>query len=153
MKPIHSFSSVARFFMLIIFLFGCSQFMSCGSKGGDPGLTVAEQVKAKLIAHSWKVITVTVDGVDKTTLFTNFSITFAATSFTTTNGGLVWPSSSTWSFTDTNATAFTRGDGLIVQLLEATDTSLKMGLTWNKNTFGPGRIESVSGQHVFVMGK
>lgn len=152
MKSIHIFSSVIRCAIAILFLFACSQFMACSSGEPTPKST-PDQVTAKLTASPWKVRTVTVDGTDQSTLFNNFSIAFTATGFTTTNGGLVWPSNSTWSFTDANATAFERGDGLIIQLLDVSNTSLKMGLTWSKNTIGPGRIESVSGQHAFVMGK
>jgi hypothetical protein len=64
----------------------------------------------------------------------------------------VWPSGS-WSFTDANATAFNRGDGISVQLTTLTETSLVMSLAWNKNTLGSGRVESIKGQHVFTMGK
>ena len=50
-------------------------------------------------------------------------------------------------------TAIKRDDGLVVTLQEVTDTSLKLALTWTKTTLGSGRIESVSGQHVFSFGK
>jgi hypothetical protein len=139
----------------LLFLLACSNLISCGSSNSDPAPTTktpAELATAKLVASPWKVNTVTVDGVDKTTLFTNFTITFAASSYTQTNGGPVWPSGS-WSFTDANATAFSRGDGISVQLTTLTENSLVMSLTWNKKTFGPGRIESIIGQHIFTMGK
>lgn len=130
--------------------------MNCSSGGGDdpaPEKTAAELTTAKLTASQWKVGSVTVDGVDQSALFKSFNITFTATSFSTTNGGVVWPSSSNWLFTDANATGFSRNDGITVQLQEITDSSLKMSLAWSKNTLGPGRIESVKGQHVFTMGK
>jgi hypothetical protein len=147
---------IIRSIVVIVFLFACSQLISCGGGGGDdptPEKTKAEEVTAKLTASQWKVGSVTVDGVDQSSLFKNFNITFSSTNFTTTNGGVVWPASSNWSFTDTNATGFSRSDGITVQLQEITDTSLKMSMAWSKNTLGPGRIESVKGQHVFTMGK
>ncbi len=152
-KRIYNFLTLAHFSIVIAFLFGCLQFMACGG-GDDPVPSKSEEVTTKLTAGVWKVGTVTVDGVDQSALFKNFSITFTTSGFTTANGGVVWPASSNWSFTDANATAFTRvADGLTVQIQEVTDTSLKMSMTWSKNTFGPGRIESIKGQHLFVMGK
>ena len=156
MKHIYNFSTIIRSVIAIAFLVACAQFMSCGSGGGDdpaPEKTAAELTTAKLTASQWKVGSVTVDGVDQSALFKSFNITFTATSFSTTNGGVVWPASSNWSFTDANATGFSRSDGITVQLQEITDTSLKMSMAWSKNTLGPGRIESVKGQHVFTMGK
>jgi hypothetical protein len=155
MKLTDNFSTIIRSTIAIAFLLACSQLISCGGGGGDPEpeKTKAEEVTAKLTAGQWKVGLVTVDGVDQSALFKSFNITFTATSFSTTNGGVVWPASSTWSFTDANATGFSRSDGITVQLQEITDTSLKMSMAWSKNTLGPGRIESVKGQHVFTMGK
>ena len=156
MRLTYNFHIIIRTIFAIVFLFACSQLISCGGGGGDdpiPEKTKAEEVTAKLTASQWKVGSVTVDGVDQSSLFKNFNITFSSTNFTTTNGGVVWPASSNWSFTDTNATGFSRSDGITVQLQEITDTSLKMSMAWSKNTLGPGRIESVKGQHVFTMGK
>jgi hypothetical protein len=156
MKLTYIFSTIIRSTIAIAFLFACSQLISCGGGGGDdpaPEKTAAELTTAKLTASQWKVGSVTVDGVDQSALFKSFNITFTATSFSTTNGGVVWPASSNWSFTDANATGFSRSDGITVQLQEITDTSLKMSMAWSKNTLGPGRIESVKGQHVFTMGK
>jgi hypothetical protein len=153
MKLTYNFPTIIRSIIAIAFLVACSQFMNCGSGGGDdpaPEKTAAELTTAKLTASPWKVGSVTVDGVDQ---FKNFTITFSGTNFTTTNGGVVWPASSNWGFTDDNATGFSRSDGITVQLQEITDTSLKMSMAWSKNTLGTGRIESVKGQHVFTMGK
>jgi len=152
MKPISKFFSEVRYFTALAFLCGVSAIFTGCSKGSDAAPSQADQVKATLMASPWKIKTMTVDGVDKTSLFTNFSITFSATGYTTTKGGPVWPTTDSWSFTDASATAFNRGDGITVQLLEATTSSLKMSFAWNKNTFGPGRVESVSGQTVFAMG-
>ena len=155
MKTTTGYSSLIRCSTLILLL-GCLQFTSCGSSNSDPAptptKTPAELATTKLTSSPWKVSSVSVDGVDKTSLFTNFNITFTASNYTQTNGGPVWPSGS-WSFTDANATAFNRGDGISVQLTTLTETSLVMSLAWNKNTLGSGRVESIKGQHVFAMGK
>jgi hypothetical protein len=144
---------------------------SCGGDGGDdpdpkdPELTQGEKVVASLVKSSWKVASVTVDGADQLNLFTDFTIQFSPSSssngkpsfsgsYSTTKGGPVWPSSGNWTIGDVNAAgSFQRSDGITVTLSQVTETSLKMTLTWSKNTFGPGRSESIKGQHVFTMSK
>ena len=93
------------------------------------------------------------DGADKTDIYGDLSLKFTSSVFTSTNGEALWPASGTWTFTTDDATAIKRDDGLVVTLQEVTDTSLKLALTWSKTTLGSGRIESVSGQHVFSFGK
>lgn len=145
---------VIHSFMAIAFLFACLQFMACSKSSNDPApKTQAEQVTTKLTASQWKLSGVTVDGTDQSALFKSLTISFSTSGFTASNGGLVWPSSNTWSFTDSNATTFLRGDGITVSIQEITDTSLKMSLAWSKNTLGPGRTNSIKGQHLFTMGK
>ena len=127
---------------------------SCGGGGGDPTPTPVskqDEVKAKLTSPTWKMQSVTVDGADKTTLYKDLTLKFTASGFTSTNGGAIWPATGTWTFTSTEATAIKRDDGLEVKLQEVTDASLKLGLTWSKTTLG--RVESVSGAHVFSFGK
>ena len=153
MKPTSYIMSIKILFSMAVLLYMGAHLISCG--GDDPVQepTKGELALKSLTASSWNVKSVTVDGVDQSTLFKNFTITFSSANFTTTNGGVVWPVSSNWSFTDDNATGFSRSDGITVQLKEITDTSLKMSMAWSKNTLGPGRIESVKGQHVFTMTK
>ena len=140
-----------RSLFTLLLLAAMSQFIACDS-GGEPSATAEEKVKALLMAKPWKIKSMTVDGVDKSSLFTNFTITFSSGTYSTTNGGVEWPAVDSWSFTSNDATSFTRGDGIVVMLTEVTDTSLKLSFTWSKNTFGPGRAESVSGQTVFALG-
>lgn len=126
----------------------------CGCKGSDtPALSKKDEVTATLTKSAWVIKTVTVDGVDKTSIYPNIGLTFTSSAFTTTNGGPIWPTSGTWSFTTADATAIQRNDGLVVTIQEATATSLKLALSWTKTTLGGGRVESVSGQHVFNFGK
>lgn len=143
---------------------------SCGGDGGtdptpEPEPTAGEKVLINLVASAWKMKSVAVDGVDKSSLFTGLTISFTSSassngkptafsgSFTTTNGGPVWPASGNWTITDQTTGASLSRDGLAIQLTEVTESSLKMSLNWNKDTFGPGRVESIKGQHVFTMGK
>jgi hypothetical protein len=125
-------------------------FSGCSS---DKAISKQEEVTAALTSGAWKVKTVTVDGVDKTSTYKDLSLTFTATSFTSTNGGVIWPASGTFTFTDANATAIKRNDNLEIQIQEATATSLKLGLNWTKTTLGSGRVESIGGLHVFSFSK
>ena len=142
------YSSAFTCMMLLLLIAGCG--------GSDPTPTPVskqDEVKAKLTLPTWKMQSVTVDGADKTSLYKDLTLKFTASGFTSTNGGVIWPATGTWSFTTADATAVKRDDGLVVTLQEVTDTSLKLALTWSKTTLGSGRIESVSGQHVFSFGK
>jgi len=154
--------TIFRKIIAVIFLFTTTasiltQLSSCGGDGGgDPTPTPVskqDEVKAKLTSPTWKMVSVSVDGTDKTSLYKDLSLKFTATGFTSTSGGAIWPASGTWSFTSAEATAIKRDDGLEVTLQEVTDTSLKLALTWSKTTIGPGRAESVNGKHVFSFGK
>jgi len=145
-----AFNSIkTRFNITTLALIALGFLSSCDSSDDVPALSKMDEVKAILIASPWKVNTVSVDGVDKTITYKDLGLTFTETGFTAVSGGPVWPASGTWSFTSATATAFTRNDGLEVSIEEATATSLKLALTWNKNTIGQGRQQSISGQHVF----
>jgi hypothetical protein len=143
-KWVLTFLSSATLIILIL-LSGCS--------GGDPTVSKQDEVKSKLTSPTWKMQSVIVDGTDQSGVYKDLSLKFSATGFTSTNGGAVWPASGTWAFTNENATAVKRDDGLEVQLLEVSETSLKLALLWSKTTLGHGRSKSVSGQHEFTFAK
>jgi hypothetical protein len=130
-----------------IILLAAFTFLS-GCKGGDDP-TPQEVTTQQLVAPNWKLTSVLVDGVDKISFFTNMTLKFTATNYTTTNGGVVWPASGTWIFTDDTARKIKRNDNLEVTITEITETSLKLSLTWATGTFGSGRVSSVAGNHVF----
>lgn len=120
---------------------------SCGGGGSTPSAT--EVTTNQLKANTWRISTVTVDGVDQTTLFTGMTLSFTATDYTTTNGKAVWPASGTWSFIDNTAKKIKRSDNLEVTIAEVSSTTLKLSLNWATGTLGTGRVESVAGNHVF----
>ena len=146
-------NALAYLLLAIVTLTGL--FASCKSSSGDPAPVVSkeDEVSALLTSATWKMSSVTVDGTDKTSIYKDLKLTFTSAGFTSVNGGAVWPASGTWDFTSAEATSIKRNDGVEVTLQEVTNTGLKLALTWSKNTLGPGRIESVSGQHVFSFGK
>jgi hypothetical protein len=136
--------------LLVTLLAAASILSSCD--GDDPAPS-ANDVRAKLTASTWKMSAVTVDGTDQTALYKDLVLTFTNTAYSSVKGGAVWPASGTWSFTTTDATAILRNDGVVATIQELTDKAMKLELVWSKNTLGPGRIQSVSGKHIFTFGK
>lgn len=139
-----------RIVILVFVASAIFQLESCSKT--EPKPTETKVVKGKLTNSTWILQDVTVDGVDQTAVYQGLTINFTETTYTTTNGGLVWPASGTWSFTDGTATTIKRDDGMEVGV-GVTDTSLKLTLTWAKATLGTGRVGSVKGLHVFTMKK
>ncbi len=146
MKSIKIFSSI---FYFAIF-FGLGSLNSCSSGGDDP--TPASDSFALLQSGKWKMQSVSIDGINNTTLFKGMTLTFNASSFAATNGEPVWPSTGTWTKGSDNS-SFTRGDGVIVKLDNLTETSATLTLNWTKTTLSGGRVNSISGNHVFVFMK
>lgn len=142
-------ANILKLFLAIglISLFG---IQSC--KKDDPKPT--EVAQNQLIGDgnkTWKIQSVAVDGIDQTALFAAMTIKFSSTGYTTSGGGVVWPTPGTWNFVDDTATGFFRGDGIQVQLI-VSETSLKLSLPWTLATFGGGRASSIAGAHVFTFG-
>jgi hypothetical protein len=138
-------------FLITAFMLG-SAVLLVNCKHKDPEPSQEEIVKSQLTSSTWTLQSVTVDGVDQTSVYQGLTLKFTETTYTTTKGGLVWPASGTWSFTDDTATTIKRDDGTEIKT-EATDTSLRLTLTWAKTTLGSGRIGSVKGLHVFTFKK
>lgn len=135
--------SVAAFAILI-------SISSCGGGGGGD---TTPDLSALLKSGTWKIGTVTVDGANETDLFTGMTLTFGASSFSSTNADPVWPASGTWTL-NAAAKTITRGDALVVNIgNNLSATALTLTLDWDKTTFGGGRIGSIEGAYVFTFGK
>ncbi len=132
--------------MIVMVLF----IQSC--KTDDPTIAEVDRVATLLKANSWKMQSVIVDGTDKTTVYAGLTLGFTATSYTSSNGGLVWPASGTWTFADDTGKVINRNDGVIITVEEISTTKLSLKLNWAKTTLG-GRITGVAGNHTFVFGK
>ena len=124
---------------------------SCGGSD-DPTQLETDRVRALLASGTWKIQNVKVDNVDKTSSFTGLQLTFTQTAYTSTNGNIVWPATGTWAFTSDEATAFTRGDGVIVNIDQVSGSNLVLSLNWD-GTLGAGRTSSVDGKHTFTFSK
>jgi hypothetical protein len=148
---INKLKAFAFFITFVTFVFS---FGSCLDDTKSTVEVVKEEVvKAKLTASPWKIGQVTVGGVDQSSLYPNLVITFTEKGFTTVNGGVIWPATGTWVFTSSNATSIETSNGLMIDIAEITDTTLKLVLQWDKTTIGTGRSKSISGLHVFSFGK
>jgi hypothetical protein len=135
--------SIGCLYAFLIMINGCKK------KSEDPQPSKQEEIKSKLIAATWKVQSVTVNGVDKTDIYKNLTLKFTTSNYSSTNGLPVWPSSGGWSFTNGDASVFRGDDGIDVDILEVSATNLKLGLDWNTTTIGSGRVGSVKGDHIF----
>lgn len=134
-------------YLSFVFAIGGMAFISsCG--GDEPSAT--ELMTKKLIVHPWILSSATVDATDKTSTYSGLSITFTKTGFTATNGLPVWPTSGTWEFTDKKGSEFITNDDLVVEIVQATSTTLTLSFSWDVTTFEPGRTKSVDGNHVFT---
>jgi hypothetical protein len=133
--------------LLVMFLGSCGEEVEPSAEEQNTELLMGTASTGK----TWKVQSVTVDGVDKSSLFTGMTIRFSKGNMTVTNGGVVWPATGTWTFSTSEATTIKLGNGTEIGL-EVSETILKLTLTWTKNTFGPGRVSSVAGKHVFTFG-
>ena len=112
--------------------------LTAACSGDDPKPNELEEAKRKLTSVTWNVKVVTVDGVDKTSMYDGLTLKFTSASFVSSGGKPVWPSSGTWLFKDDAGTLIDRGDGVQLNINELTDDKLSLSLDWNSTTFGGG---------------
>jgi len=127
-------------------------FSNCGDTKKDPVPTEAEKTTKLLTAATWKLQSLTIDGVSDNNFFKGLTITFSATGYTTTNGDPIWPASGTWDYADgpTSARKIKRNDNVEVTIDEITASNLTLSLQWDKTTTG-GRTSSIPGKHIFKL--
>jgi hypothetical protein len=126
-------------------------FSNCGSDDAEP--SEADRIGTLLRSGTWKVKTVIVDDVDKTSLYEHLALTVGKTTYSTSNGVNVWPASGGWNFTDESATFIRRDDGVVITVREVTTTKLVLSFDWRDTTLGPGRTTSMQGTYVFTFEK
>jgi hypothetical protein len=127
-------------------------FSNCGDSKKDPEPTEAEKTTKLLTAATWKLQSLTIDGVSDSNFFKGLTISFTETGFSTTNGDPIWPATGTWSYTDGTTTArkIKRNDNVEVAIDEITATGLTLSIQWDKTTTG-GRTNSIAGKHIFKL--
>ena len=142
--------------MMVLILLG--SFLSCKKDDPAPAKTEVEKVTEMLTSGGgWGTTLVTIDGVDVTEdLFSGFSITFNASTFTTTGISPVWLRQDTWTFKDETARIIIRGqDNKEITITEISATQLKLAMEWDQTTteIEGGRKRSLKGKHEFVLNK
>jgi hypothetical protein len=118
-----------------------------------PEPTGAEKNEELLKGGAWDLTSVTVNGVDRTSVYEGLTVSFSSSGFTATNGGAIWPSNGTWSFNNDEGVTMTRNDGAEISITEISETRLVLAMLWDKTTLGSGREKSVEGQHVLTFGR
>lgn len=153
MKNIH-IKKIINPLIFSFFLVFALLLASCGEDPSDPQPTQQELTRLIMINSPWKMVKVTVDGFDQTNVYRDLVLNFQNTQYTADNGKGVWPATGFWSFDNTEATAFTRSDGVRVEIQNITDSSLILSLDWDETTYiTTGRTLSLEGQHIFEFGK
>ena len=135
------------------FLVVAMMVLLVGCKKDDPP-SVQETVTTQLTsAAAWQSPVVTVDGVDKSDVYKNFSITFGKTTYTTVSGSPIWKASGTWAFTNAEATKMKLDGATEVEINSLSIDLLELSIQWNQDTFEPGRINSIKGKNKFKLKK
>jgi hypothetical protein len=125
----------------IFFISGCSK--------DDETSTRNEQLRL-LTASAWSINSITVDGVDQSSLFTNMTVSFAESEYETSGGSEVWPASGTWRFKQNNSNVIIIDNDIEMTIVNLDESTLKISFQWNHNTFGTGRAKSIAGFHEFT---
>jgi hypothetical protein len=126
-------------------------FTGC-KKDDDPS---ALETSTKLLTtQAWTLTKVTVDGEDKTSIYEGLTLQWKNdNTFTSTDGGAMWPATGTWAFEDKEGKAMTvllgNNEEADVEVVTLSKTTLIIALHWNESTIGDGRVRSIAGDHVF----
>ncbi|WP_373522806.1 hypothetical protein [Aquiflexum sp.] len=153
MKNINNQKIINPFIFSLLIIFPLL-FSSCGEDPVDPQPTQQEITRLIMVNSPWKMTKVTVDGFDQTNVYRDLVLTFLNTQYTSVNGKGVWPATGFWNFDNIEATAFTRSDGVRVEIQNITSSSLILSLDWDETTYiTTGRTLSLDGRHIFEFGK
>lgn len=127
--------------------------ISCEKPTSNPQPSPIEVSTNLLIGGIWSLVSVKVDGVDRSDLFSGMEIRFTSDgdvhSAQISNGAPIWPLNAGWFFKDSQA-KFMRFGTLDITLLSLTENTFEAQLQWSKNTLGEGKVASISGQYVFT---
>ena len=119
----------------------------------DHAPNVQERVEGMLVSAEWNQPVVTVDGVDHSDLYQNFTIRFNKNTYTSSGGSPLWPAAGTWNFTDESAKAINLDGKMEIHINEITDVNLELAFQNDNTTFASGRVKSVGGKNVFRLKK
>ena len=130
-------------------------FANCdgGSSGG--GTTPEEDLMALLQSKTWSAsansVSVPANSATIDSDWDNFTVSFGTSTMSTnghpTGANVVWPTGSTWTLTD--ITTITRGDGVAMTIVTATTSNLVVRFTMPPGTEIGGRVASLEGEYTF----
>jgi hypothetical protein len=118
---------------------------SCGKEE----ISALDEIELKLISSKWSDPVVTVDGVDYSDVYKDFSIQFSKKTYVTTSGGPLWNASGTWQFVNEEANLMNMDGNREVEISFPSDGSLELSFLWEQNTFESGRSSSIKGKQRF----
>jgi hypothetical protein len=117
---------------------------SCG-KGEEP-LPPNQKTEDLLRAQVWEHTETLIDNTSSN-LYDGLTLSFGSKTYTTTNGGSLWPPSGTWDFVGDDGTTIVRDDGLIIEILRIDGAELVMMFNWDSKVLDGGRSASLKGKH------
>lgn len=144
--------------LTLVGLFGILlTYSSC--KKDDPEPEPITDVQLEKLAKPWKIDAVTLDGVDKISDYTNFTLTLTGTKgntsfgYSTTNRPSLspWKASGSWEFGSAVETQIIRDKGTpdeLAMTYAVTETTLSITFTFNGDGY-PARTGVVKGQWNF----
>ncbi|MFM7193210.1 MAG: hypothetical protein ACKOYP_00305 [Bacteroidota bacterium] len=123
--------------------------MNCG---GETPKTPNEKTEELLRSITWRLTTLTVDGVSSDR-YARMTLQFGTGTYTTTGGAPVWPALGTWVFEGTDGKRIKREDGLLLTVESASAAQIVLSFDWSKTTYTTGRMLSVAGKHLMTFVK
>ncbi len=111
--------------------------------------TPNEKTEELLTAPVWKLTETKIDGV-VSDIYDGLTLSFDSRTYTTTNGGNLWPTSGTWEFVGDKGDKILRDDGLAIMIESVNASQLVMSFTWATTTVDGGRAGSLKGFHLMT---
>lgn len=118
--------------------------MSCGGKGGDP-TPVAPVTTLSKLAGDWKINTITRDGVDMSSFYAKFKLTFTKTGYTATGRPTPTPFQSSGALTIDDANKIMGLDLLSINFNFVSDKEVTLSFQYSGKGYTGDRVSEVSG--------
>jgi len=128
---------------IIILVFVLLKISGCGK---EEIFTPNDKTEELLMAQAWELTEVRIDGV-VSDLYAGLTLSFGSKTYTTTNGGKVWPASGQWEFIGEKGDKILRDDGLQITIISANASQLVLSFTLNSTVYDGGRTGSLKGLH------
>ncbi len=132
-----------RALKIIILVFVLIRISGCAK---EEKFTPNEKTEELLMAQVWELTEVKIDGV-VSDLYSGLTLSFGSKTYTTTNGGKVWPAFGKWEFIGEKGDKILRDDGLQIDIISANASQLVLSFIWNSTVFDGGRTGALKGLH------